>query len=43
MHGFADGANGAQLGVAVVGQPASNQSATLAAMSNGAVKHHGSD
>jgi hypothetical protein len=36
----ASGANGAFFGVAVVGQTACNQSATLAAVSDGAVKHH---
>jgi hypothetical protein len=37
----ADGADGPQLGVAVVWQSAVHRGAALSAMSNGAVKHHG--
>jgi hypothetical protein len=40
MDGVADGADGAQLGVAVIRQAAGHQGAALAAMSDGAVKHH---
>jgi hypothetical protein len=43
VHGVADGANGPQLGVAVVWQAAVHRGAALSAMANGAVKHHGED